>query len=668
MKLEVLTLNNFRQFVGEQTLSFSQDKEKNITVIHGENGAGKTALLNSLYWIFYDEIYLPDADKIVNEKAIAESDVGDEIKVEGVLKFSHDEKIYTIQRKKFFRKGNENDIKGELISEDFNLEYIDNQGKSIERNNPQKAIKQILPEDISKLFFFHGEYINELSKENQQDEIQKDIKIIMGLEILERAIRHLETVAKRFEKKLRDYGDEELRDIIDKKQKKEREVKDLENELENIKNNKKGIEEEISAINEKLKKLEGAKEAQEERERLEERLSKIQGSIVDVEDRLKKEFSERGYYMHLSPIVNEAKQVLDEKREKGELPTHVKKQFVKSILNKKECVCGRTLAEGDEAYQRVQEWMERAGLEGLDEAAFELKSRINEFQNNKDGFFEEVSTLLEEKNELLDEKNTVKDKIDEISVELADKEEEDIKELEERRKRLREEIDRSNQRIGVKKKDIEDLEDKINDLSKKEEKLKVKEEKALLAQKRFKACNKAKKYIEDLFDKFATQVRNEVEEKVGDLHSEFLHKAYWAEISDDYKLKIYKKIGDQKQPVGMSTGERQIASLAFIGGLAEIAKERYEKKKDAIYFKGGIYPIIMDSPFGYLDVVHKKRIAEGMPKLAEQLVVLVTSSQWQGEVEQVMTTKAGKIYELEYHNPNEDPTDYEYTLIKEREK
>jgi len=665
MKLEVLTLNNFRQFVGEQTLSFSKDKKNNITVIHGENGAGKTALLNSLYWIFYGEIYLPDPNKIVSEKAIAESQVGDEIKVEGVLKFSHDEKIYTIHRKKIFRKQSKNDLSGELISENFNLEYIDNQGKSIERSNPQKAIKQILPEDISKLFFFHGEYINELSKENQQDEIQMDIKIIMGLEILERAIRHLKTVSKKFERKLRDYGDKELRELIDSKQKKEKALEELKDELKTIKNNKKGIEEEISAINNKLKELEGAKEAQEERERLEERLSEINDSITNIEESLENEFSKKGFYMHLDSIVEEAKEILNQKRERGELPTHVKKQFVSNLLKENKCICGRSLKEGEEAYKRVQKWKKRAGLEGLDEAAFELKSRINEVKNKKEDFFDRIRNLLDQKNELLDDRKKVKDQLDEISGELSAKKEENINDLENKRKKLRDKKEEYTQKVGIKEKEIEDLKKEVKELSKKEEKLKVKERKALLAQKRFKACNQARDYIENLFDKFAKQVRDEVEEKVGDLHSEFLHKAYWAEITDDYKLKIYKKVGDQKQAVGMSTGERQIASLAFIGGLAKIAKERYQEKKDAIYFKGGIYPIIMDSPFGYLDVVHKKRIAEGMPKLAEQLVVLVTSSQWEGEVEKVMTTKAGKIYELEYHNTEEDSTDYEHTLIKE---
>ncbi|MBA7709151.1 hypothetical protein ES703_118063 [subsurface metagenome] len=118
----------------------------------------------------------------------------------------------------------------------------------------------------------------------------------------------------------------------------------------------------------------------------------------------------------------------------------------------------------------------------------------------------------------------------------------------------------------------------------------------------------------------------------------------------------------------MSTGERQIASLSFIGGLVDITREQYEKKKDAKYFKGGIYPIIMDSPFGYLDEDYRKVIGEGMPKLAEQVIVLVTSTQWKGEVEKTMKKKADKEYHLEYYNPQKiQDLEYEYTVIREVE-
>ncbi len=116
MRFDTLTLNNFRQYYRgekEQKIVFSKSKENNITVLHGENGAGKTALLNSFLWVFYGEVNLPDPERIVNERAIAEAGVGEDIEIRVLLKFEHDKNKYTIWRRLVVRKTSENDFKGE---------------------------------------------------------------------------------------------------------------------------------------------------------------------------------------------------------------------------------------------------------------------------------------------------------------------------------------------------------------------------------------------------------------------------------------------------------------------------------------------------------------------------------------------------------------------------
>jgi len=52
MILERLVLENFRQFKGRQELVFSDLRERNVTVVHAENGFGKTTLLKALLWAF----------------------------------------------------------------------------------------------------------------------------------------------------------------------------------------------------------------------------------------------------------------------------------------------------------------------------------------------------------------------------------------------------------------------------------------------------------------------------------------------------------------------------------------------------------------------------------------------------------------------------------------
>lgn len=51
MIIKSLQLNNFRQYKGLQKIIFSTDKEKNVTVIKGENGSGKINIIRSVYMV-----------------------------------------------------------------------------------------------------------------------------------------------------------------------------------------------------------------------------------------------------------------------------------------------------------------------------------------------------------------------------------------------------------------------------------------------------------------------------------------------------------------------------------------------------------------------------------------------------------------------------------------
>ena len=47
MLIKQITLSNFRQYKEKQVVEFSCDKEKNVTVILGDNTSGKTTLIQA---------------------------------------------------------------------------------------------------------------------------------------------------------------------------------------------------------------------------------------------------------------------------------------------------------------------------------------------------------------------------------------------------------------------------------------------------------------------------------------------------------------------------------------------------------------------------------------------------------------------------------------------
>src|SRR5690606_28085066 len=104
MILEELVIQNFRQYYGRQVIEFASDPQRNVTVIHGENGAGKTALLNALTWCLYGIINLPHPERILNERAAEELQEGDVADVRVVLRFTDRHRLYTARREQPFRK------------------------------------------------------------------------------------------------------------------------------------------------------------------------------------------------------------------------------------------------------------------------------------------------------------------------------------------------------------------------------------------------------------------------------------------------------------------------------------------------------------------------------------------------------------------------------------
>ena len=58
MRLISLELNDFRSFYGPHHLEFAAEDDKRVTIFHGENGAGKTNLLNSSVRLKVEQIQL----------------------------------------------------------------------------------------------------------------------------------------------------------------------------------------------------------------------------------------------------------------------------------------------------------------------------------------------------------------------------------------------------------------------------------------------------------------------------------------------------------------------------------------------------------------------------------------------------------------------------------
>jgi DNA sulfur modification protein DndD len=664
MELRALEVENFRQFYGTQRLEFATG-DRNVTVVHGSNGSGKTTLLNSFLWLFYDEITLPQPDQVASERALAEAEPGDLVTTRVRLVFTHEGSRYEAERVTEFEKRDDNDLSGTEAVSEVTLEYTDDRGNTKRRKNPETALKQIMPERLREIFFFDGETIDQLSAIGEQEKIQEAIRKIMGLEILERAKRHLDEVQGRFEDEMQEHGSEELSDLVEERNRKKTIRSSREEELSEFKNSKEKTRGEIEDIDDRLATLEDSRELQERREDLKQELAETEDDIEAIDTDLAEVISSDGYLPFALPAVTETAEMLREKRQKGEIPSEIKGHFVDDLLDLGECICGRPLESGTVHYENVEEWKGKAGSSELEQAALNIAGRFSEMGEDEEALFGEIESLLERRRNKVDRKREYEEEIDEISDKLTDKDTEDVRELEERRQDLEDNITDYDQEIGSLRTKIEKLDDKIEELNDEISEARQKNQKAETARRRAQTAAYLHDRIETLHADYQDQVRQDVNQRVNDIFQEIISKDYYAKITDDYSLRILKDVGEQKEvEVARSTGERQVASLSFIATLVSLARERYESDENTAYFTGGIYPMIMDSPFGYLDPDYQQSVSRMLPGMADQVVVLVTQSQWSDAVAGEMDAVAGERYYLRYHDPAEDgDAEFEQTEI-----
>lgn len=661
MKLNYIKVLNFRQFYGTQTIEFSKSADKNVTVIHGENGFGKTALLNAFSWCLYGKINLPQDHILMNERAEGEAPEGSKLRVAVEMGFRDKNNEYNVVR----------NLEGQIINGSFKtlgenvmVSYIDEIGKTQVPRNPQNTIDQILPESMSPYFFFDGERIDNLSKKEGSKDIQAAIKNIMGLEVLERSRYHLNDVRKVFMGELESYASNELQDLIKKRAVIETRISDISERKDTISKNIAALKDEKNKVEDKLREQEGAKELQAERDRLDKRKSEIQDEIKAKLAEIKSICSKRGFLAFTENVISRVSTVLDEKRVKGEIPAGIKQQFVEDLLETQVCICKTHLAPGSQEYEAVKSWLGKSGNKDLEDAFIQTSSSVKVLKELREDMFDNVRILRKSLDAYRDSRSRVDEELDQIGTKLADKDSEEIKGLERRRR----EIDAEYQDLHFKSIEITNELNSVNlqlqEIDKEISKVKVVEVKAVLAKRRMEACQSAKNLIDEIYQVIARKVKDDCQAKITEVYTKFLKKPYTAQLLDTYELQILKNSGDELRPVAMSQGERQITSLSFIGALVDIARRNHDENKK--FYFGGIYPLVMDSPFGQLDPEHRKHVAEGIPELAPQVVLMVADQQWVGDIDSTVRPRVGKEYCIRNFNPKSDQTTkYEYSTIVE---
>jgi len=195
MLLQKIIFKNFRQFENAE-VKLNNREDKHISVIFGANGSGKTTILSGIVWGLYGGNKIPYgemSDQFLNKNVFNNLKEGEETKVKVILTFEDENKNYEIKRYLKIKKLNNK----QHISVGPEVEvYINNQLQTY----GQKHINEVLDKHLSDYFFFDGENIGTLADSTNPKLVQKGIKNIMKISVLEEAINLIKKVKRDFEK------------------------------------------------------------------------------------------------------------------------------------------------------------------------------------------------------------------------------------------------------------------------------------------------------------------------------------------------------------------------------------------------------------------------------------------------------------------------------------
>ncbi|HEY9809179.1 MAG TPA: AAA family ATPase [Halomicronema sp.] len=650
MKLISIVFCNFRQFYGKTPEIFLASGERNTTIFHGNNGAGKTTLMNGFTWVLYEKFTAAFAaeEQLVNKRALAEAEVGKGVACWVEVLFEHDHKLYKNQR--ICRAYKDENGVIERGKSELRMLIGGDGGRWIVPPQPaEDIIGRILPESLHKYFFFDGERIEQIVRFEKKGEIAEATKELLGVEVLNRSIRHLGEAKKSLENDLKGFGDYETKKLLRDKENFEQEVERLMQRQGEIHQELEDQGEIKKTISGRRLELEGADKLQQLRNQLEGQKSSLQGQISLGNNAIKRAISGRGYAVWLGDITGHFRSLVAGLRASGELPTGIKQQFVFDLLERGKCICGAPLNEGSHGRDLVEEWMERASGEQVEEAAIRLGVLVDDIDRKGVDFWGEFDRQQVMINECRLQLSSVENQLDDAKNNLRNFPDEDVSSLQRRLDDIDRRVNELNKELGSNEQQINTLNGEIIRLAKEIDKQKMQEMRQVLAQRRITATQDAIDRLVEVKNRLDRQFRVHLELRVQDIFRGISFTSYLPRLNEKYELTLVENIGGIEWPVAASTGENQVLCLSFIGAIVDRVRE-WSKRNTLMGPDSSTFPIVMDSPFGSLDEISRRRVASCLPKLANQLVVLATKTQWRGEVSEEMASCIGREYVLVYYS------------------
>lgn len=630
MRLQSIELTNFRQFKDEK-IQFAIDKNQNVTLIMGDNGSGKTSLAQAFFWCFYGTNSFQD--KILLNRLVANNMIPNQKEMVCVRVYlEHKQEEYCIVRQQEYTKQYNDSLKPQnsilaISKKDKNGNRMwlgTGKTESLKNIELTNTINDIMPQDLSKYFFFDGEKIETLSKEissgRKSNNFVEAVNSLTGLKATRNALNHLNpklkgSVIGKLEDEYIGGSDRKIAELTE-------EIKRLKSEWQSADDDINSADESIKSNDLYIEELENKIKTYAEAENLQRTKTIRQNEL--------KEHKWRKYQL-LSRIydnlnrdnlfdrficewpVKEALVILSNSDVSGKDIPKLHGDTIKYLLKQKQCICGTILEENSKEWKVLENLINYLPPESISTSIGNFIKRMKDkyqekvyLLNDARSDFSSILTLDEQISQCLEE-------IDEIDKKLNGKD-------------VSREVNRLNKLISTTKINTVQLRNNKSALEKRiggfSVSIQSKEtERDTLAKKSSQNASiaLAKKYAEALYDKFNVEyTAKEIKTKanlqayINENFKKFFNGSITLQIDDNYAVKV--SVNDKFNSLETSTAQGIAVIFAFLAAIIRIAKENSANET---------YPVVMDAPLSTLDNQRIKIVCDTLPQIADQVIIFI---------------------------------------------
>ena len=636
MRLLALELSDFRGFYGLHQIAFASGDKRHVTVFHGENGAGKTNLLNAIHWCITGKFTprFQDNRLLVNKEAIKEG--RRECFVE--LLFRDEEssggKQYRVRRSATNDK-----------QTNFEVYEID-KGNSRPIERGESLLKMLLPPGLISWFFFDAEAIGSLELSGSE-EFKRGLRKTLGFELVDQLLRDLEQVQARLRREVA-------------AQSNDKQLKSYQSDMDNIDHVMPGLEELVGGMRTQLK------QANSEHEEVRAELGRLpQAEPIEKQRNLEEQKKKRLQAEHailsakaitligqaapdlvLSDLTKMLEGKLADKEVKGKLPAPYSVQLVEDIFEQKTCICGRPVLKGSDEARKISDLLQFASTSAINQRIAKVRYLIKDIERQCSIFPVEISDLRNRISKVDQDISNCEEQIKECTKQLQGIKIDEIQKLEQRRVKLLQAVISLSNQLGKKEEIIEQNKRKYKELKVLHENA---SKKLKISKKLQSETDKATKLIGYIKNSLIDQEQRALKIlslELNQVLEKYLVKHYRAIINpSNYAVQL---VDTEGRNVGHSTGEGLVLKFAFIATVVALAAKKTQEK---IHWMADptIAPLVLDAPFSALDPEYQGSVAKNLALQTTQLVLLLKSDAWGPKVAEALEPLVGKRYLIVSH-------------------